>query len=99
MTKASPPLVPGVRMTGAENTTPAVGAGAGFITPVAGHAFWGPTATLDDEDRCIPLRYSASLPDDVLTQPESVETEFATVPSSPEVCVQHGQPHLQPVHG
>ncbi|OEJ23616.1 hypothetical protein AR457_02980 [Streptomyces agglomeratus] len=68
------------------------------FTPAVGHPIWGPNATLHDKDRCVELRYSASLLEELLARLGSIEAGFATTSGAPDART-GGHPGRRPFHG
>ncbi|MBT2398245.1 hypothetical protein [Streptomyces sp. ISL-100] len=100
MTKASPLLTPGPHPISAKNTTRTVRMGKWVFTPTAGHPIWGTHATLHDNDRCIALRYSACLLENLLAQLGSIENQFANAFTGPGTGQEHtGRPNGRAVRG
>ncbi len=74
--------------------------GEWVFTPTAGHPIWGTNATLHDKDRCIALRYSACLLENLLAQLGSIEDILDGADSGPRPHGGHaGQLSRRAVHG
>lgn len=100
MTKARPLVATELRLIGAEKSIrTAVRMGEWVFTPASIQLTRTASATLHDKDRCITLRYSASLLEDLLTELGSIEADFTAV--SPSLYVRDGngvQRNWQPFH-
>ncbi|MGX1887291.1 hypothetical protein [Streptomyces sp. NPDC055287] len=100
MTKASPPLTTGPHLISAKSTTRTVRMGEWAFTPTAGHPIRGTPATFHDKDRCIALRYSARLLENLPAQLGSIENKCAHASNGPGTGKEHaGQPNGRAVRG